>query len=156
MTLLLTLNCKTKSFNPGQIYVALSHVTSFQGPYILGDIEDKHIKANPKVHFEYQRSRQLETENSTTLGYRLSSLPTNAHHKLSICVLNVWSLKKHSIDIKCDVNLMISNVLALTKTQLFPHDPDVDIQENLKPSQGSCTFSGQKFKVFSRTFQDPN
>ena len=89
MTLLLTLNCKTKSFNPGQIYVALSHVTSFQGPYILGDIEDKHIKANPKVQFEYQRSRQLETENSTTLGYRLSSLPTNAHHKLSICVLNV-------------------------------------------------------------------
>ena len=86
MTLLLTLNCKTKSFNPGQIYVALSHVTSFQGPYILGD---KHIKANPKVHFEYQRSRQLETENSTTLGYRLSSLPTNAHHKLSICVLTV-------------------------------------------------------------------
>ena len=51
---------------------------------------------------------------------------------------------------------MISNVLALTKTQLFPHDPDVDIQENLKPSQGSCTFSGQKFKVFSRTFQVPN
>lgn len=49
MTLLLTLNCKTKSFNPGQIYVALSHVTSFQGPYILGDIEDEHIKANPRT-----------------------------------------------------------------------------------------------------------
>ena len=89
----------------------MSRVTSFQGLYILGDIEDKHIKANPKVHFEYQRLRQLETENSTTLGYRLSSLPTNGHHKLSICVLNVRSLKKHSIDIKCDVNLMISNDL---------------------------------------------
>ena len=78
-----------KSFNPRQIYVALSRVTSFQGLYILGDIEDKHIKANPKVHFEYQRLRQLETENSTTLGYSPSSLPTNAHHKLSICLLNV-------------------------------------------------------------------
>ena len=54
MMLLLTLNCETKSFNRGQIYVALSRVTSFQGPYILGDIEDKHIKANPKVYFEYQ------------------------------------------------------------------------------------------------------
>ena len=77
-----------KSFNPRQIYVALSRVTSFQGLYILGDIEDKQ-SANPKVHFEYQRLRQLETENSTTLGYSPSSLPTNAHHKLSICLLNV-------------------------------------------------------------------
>ena len=122
----------------------------------MGNIEKKHIKANPKVHFEYQRLTQVETENSTTLGYSPSSLPTNAHHKLSICLLNVRSLKKHSVDIKCDVNLMKSDVLALTETQLFPHDSDVDIQENLKPSQGSYTFSGQKFKVFSRTFQDPN
>ena len=99
----------------------------------MGDIEDKHIKANPKVHFEYQRLRQLETENSTTHGYSPSSLSTNARHKLSICLLNVRSLKKHSIDIKCDVNLMKSDVLALTETQLFPHDSDVDIQENLKP-----------------------
>ena len=122
-----------KSFNPGQIYVALSRVTSLQGLYILGNIEDKLIKTNPKVHFEYQRLKQLETENSTTLGYSLSLLPTNAHHKLSICLLNVRSLKKHSVDIKCDVNLMKSDVLALTETQLFPHDSDVDIQENLKP-----------------------
>ena len=109
-----------KSFNPGQIYVALSRVTSLQGLYILGNIEDKLIKGNPKVHFEYQRLRQLETENSTTLGYSLFSFPTNAHHKLSICLLNVRSLKKYSIDIKCDVNLMKSDVLALSETQLFP------------------------------------
>ena len=124
---------KQKSFNPGQIYVALSLVTSLQGLYIVGNIEKKHIKANPKVHMEYQRLRQVETENSTTHGYSPSSLSTNAHHKLSICLLNVRSLKKHSIDIKCDVNLMKSDVLALTETQLFPHDSDVDIQENLKP-----------------------
>ena len=111
----------------------MSRVSSFQGLYIVGNIEKKHIKANPKVHFEYQRLRQVETENSTTLGYSPSSLPTNAHHKLSICLLNVRSLKKHSVDIKCDVNLMKSDVLALTETQLFPHDSDVDIQENLKP-----------------------
>ena len=124
---------KQKSFNPGQIYVALSLVTSLQGLYIVGNIEKKHIQANPKVHMEYQRLRQVETENSTTHGYSPSSLSTNAHHKLSICLLNVRSLKKHSIDIKCDVNLMKSDVLALTETQLFPHDSDVDIQENLKP-----------------------
>ena len=124
---------KQKSFNPGQIYVALSRVTSLQGLYIVANIEKKHIKANPKVHMEYQRLRQVETENSTTHGYSPSSLSTNAHHKLSICLLNVRSLKKHSIDIKCDVNLMKSDVLALTETQLFSHDSEVDIQENLKP-----------------------
>ena len=71
---------KQKSFNPGQIYVALSRVTSLQGLYIVGNIEKKHIEANPKVHFEYQRLRQVETENSTTHRYSPSSLPTNAHH----------------------------------------------------------------------------
>ena len=40
---------KQKSFNPEQIYVALSRVTSLQGLYIVGNIEKKHIKANPKV-----------------------------------------------------------------------------------------------------------
>ena len=46
---------KQRSFNYGQVYVALSHATSLQGLHILGEIQSKHIKANPKVRDEYKR-----------------------------------------------------------------------------------------------------
>ena len=48
---------KQRAFNYGQIYVALSCATSLQGLYILGQIESKHVKANPKVLEEYERLR---------------------------------------------------------------------------------------------------
>ena len=46
---------KQSSFNYGQIYVVLSRATSLQGLHILGEIQSKHIKANPKVNEEYER-----------------------------------------------------------------------------------------------------
>ncbi|XP_068751282.1 ATP-dependent DNA helicase PIF1-like [Montipora capricornis] len=53
---------KQKSFNYGQVYVALSRSTSLQGLHILGQINNKHVKANPRVHNEYDRLRRLNTE----------------------------------------------------------------------------------------------
>lgn len=41
---------KQRSFNYGQIYVAISRSTSLQGLHILGNIEMKRVEANPKVH----------------------------------------------------------------------------------------------------------
>ncbi|XP_028405231.1 ATP-dependent DNA helicase PIF1-like [Dendronephthya gigantea] len=46
---------KQRSFNYGQIYVALSRATSLNGLFILGQVESKHIKTNPKVLSEYER-----------------------------------------------------------------------------------------------------
>ena len=52
---------KQRSFNYGQIYVALSRSTSLQGLHILRNIEMKHVKANPKVHQEHhERFHQLQ------------------------------------------------------------------------------------------------
>ena len=48
---------KQRAFNYGQVYVALSRATSLQGLFILGEIENKHVKANPKVLQEYERLR---------------------------------------------------------------------------------------------------
>ena len=48
---------KQRAFNYGQIYVALSRATSLQGLYILGKLEHKHIKADPRVIEEYERLR---------------------------------------------------------------------------------------------------
>ena len=42
-----------KNFNYGQIYVALSRVR-----FLQGQLENKHVRANPKVHAEYHRLRQ--------------------------------------------------------------------------------------------------
>ena len=52
---------------------------------------------------------------------------------LTISLLNIRSLKKHSIDIKFDSRLFNSDVIALTETQLLPCDSDNEIVDNLGP-----------------------
>ncbi|CAB3995466.1 Hypothetical predicted protein [Paramuricea clavata] len=117
---------KQRSFNYGQIYVALSRATSLQGLHILGEIQSKHIKANPKVHKEYERLRN-------------SCLIASTEHKscntsvLTISLLNIRSLRKHSDDIKLHSQLFNSDVLAFTETQLLAKDSDTEITANLKP-----------------------
>jgi hypothetical protein len=117
---------KQRSFNYGQIYVALSRATSLQGLHILGEIQSKHIKANPKVHAEYERLRN-------------SCLIASTEHEscntsvLTISLLNIRSLRKHSNDIKLHSQLFNSDVLAFTETQLLANDSDTEITENLKP-----------------------
>ena len=75
---------KQRSFNYGQIYVALSRVTSLNGLHILGEIQSKHIKANPKVNSEYERLRTSSSAIVTT--------PTeNEDFCLTISLLNVRS-----------------------------------------------------------------
>ena len=48
---------KQKQFNYGQVYVALSRVKSLEQLYIIGEIDPKHIRADPRVHKEYERLR---------------------------------------------------------------------------------------------------
>lgn len=114
-------------FNYGQIYVALSWATSLQGLHVIGQIGNKHVRANPKVEAEYYRiMRQMENtcSNSSTIDANLS---------FKICLLNIHSLRKHSIDIKHDVNLTNCDILALTETQLLPRHSDNAINEILQP-----------------------
>ena len=56
---------------------------------------------------------------------------------LSICLLNIISLRKDSIDLKFDPTIFSSDVLALTENHLKvkPHDFDSEIKENLHPFQ---------------------
>ena len=52
---------------------------------------------------------------------------------LTLCLLNIRSLKKHSIDIKHDSNVFNSDIIALTETQLSPQSNDSDIRNHLYP-----------------------
>ena len=122
---------KQNSFNYGQIYVALSRSTSLQGIHILGQIEMKHIKANPKVHKEYERLRSIPLLPLCNVPFQHKSVEMK--HDLAVSLLNIRSLKKHSIDIKCDANIFNSDILALTETQLLPNSTDIEIRRNLQP-----------------------
>ena len=115
---------KQRAFNYRQIYVALSRATSLQGLHILGQIKSKHVKANPKVCEEYQRLR------NECIISRGTTLLQNNDNILTISLLNIRSLKKHSIDIKFDLRLFNSDIIALTETQLLPEN---EIVNNLCP-----------------------
>ena len=109
-----------------QNHVALSRARSLQGLHVIGHLENKHIRANPKVHAEYDRLRQ-------EAGTPYTSSTKSDAQKLQVGLLNIRSLTKHSIDIKHDKSLTNCDVLALTETQLLPHHPDNTIRKTLHP-----------------------
>ena len=119
---------KQRSFNYGQTYVALSHATSLQGFYVLGKLEHKHIKADPRVIEEYERLQ------NTSLLEENDSFQVQEHDTvIPIVLLNIRSLPKHSIDIKFDKKIFNCDILLFTETQLRTSVLDNDIQDHLYP-----------------------
>ena len=116
---------KQRYFNYGQVYVALSRATSLNGLHILGTLESKHIRANPKVEEEYERLRETSSLHAH-ITTDLCNIET-----VSICLLNIRSLKKHSLDLCNDPMLFKCDVLALTETQLLTSVPNDDIDSIL-------------------------
>jgi ATP-dependent exoDNAse (exonuclease V) alpha subunit len=103
---------KQRYFNYGQVYVALSRATSLNGLHILRTLESKHIRANPKVQEEYERLRE-----TSSLHPHIATDLCNTE-TVSICLLNIKSFKKHSLDLSNDPILSKCDVFALTETQL--------------------------------------
>ena len=95
----------------GQIYLALSRVTSLEGLYILGLFNLKSIGASPKALEEYNRLR-LE---SMLLPPNIEGVDSNS---LVITLLNIRSFNKHAIDLESDWRLLNSDIICLTETQL--------------------------------------
>ena len=124
---------RQRSFNYGQVYVALSRSTSLQGLHIFGEINTKHVKADPRVHSEYDRLRGFIVEDIEHITYSNKQKIQDNNSVVTLCLLNIRSLRKHSSDVKCDVNLLKSDFLAFTETQLLPGDNDSDIIDNLTP-----------------------
>ena len=85
---------KQRFFNYGQIYVALSRATSLQGLFILGKLESKHMKANPKLKEEYKRLRNL-----IPCQLRSPAETECNNSALTKSLLNIRSPRKHCDDI---------------------------------------------------------
>jgi hypothetical protein len=115
---------RQKCFNFGQVYVALSRATSLKGLHILGTLESKHIRANPKVQEEYKRLREISSFHKAT--------DICHNESLSICILNIRSLQKHSRDLSSDPVLSKCDVLTLTETQLLCNIPNDEMSLILK------------------------
>lgn len=100
---------KQRSFNPGQMYVALSRVTSLNGLYLLGNLNKKAIKVDHTVTEEYQQLKE---------NYQLKPLELISSNldKFVITVFNTRSLKKHASDIASTRSLMESDLLCITET----------------------------------------
>ena len=117
---------KKRYFNYGQVYVALSRATSLNGLHILGTLESIHIRANPKVQEEYERLRA-----TSSLHPHITTDLCNAE-TVSICLLNIRSFKKHSLDcVSNDPILSKCDVFALTETQLLTSVSNDDINSIL-------------------------
>ena len=125
---------KQRYFNYGQVYVALSRATTLGGLHILGTLESRNIRANPKVHEEYERLHHINSR----LQPQLLSAGLRDSQAISICLLNVGSLKKHSRDLSIDPILSKCDVLALTETQLFASVPNDEISSILEDFSVYC------------------
>lgn len=123
---------RQRSFNYGQVYVALSRSTSLQGLYILGQIDSKNVRADSRVHDEYERLRNNSSKSMQQTNKPIQTIQENSSN-LTLSLLNIRSLRKHSIDIKLDTNIFSSDIIALTETQLLPQDTDHNIRNDLNP-----------------------
>ena len=117
------------SFNHGQVYVALSRVRSIEELYIVGEIDSKHIRADSRVHQEYERLRSQNLQDQHIPNIMTGQVASK--NTISLTLLNIRSLRKHSLDLKFDYQIINSDVLAFTETRLKPLEPIDFIQSNL-------------------------
>ena len=96
---------KQRNFNYGQIYVALSRVTTLESLYTLGSFSINAMRTNPRSLDEYNRMY------SERLVQNSEGNPCN----LEIIFLNIRSFNKHVID---DTKLTESDTICYTETQL--------------------------------------
>ena len=85
----------------GQIYVALSGVTSLERLYILGSFNVKSIRARPQLFEEYNRLR-LEC---------MLLLP-NIEGVDSNTLVNIETFNQHAIDLESDRRLLNSDIIV--------------------------------------------
>ena len=106
---------KQRTFNPGQIYVALSRVTSLDGLYLTGSYNRKTLKVEQRTTEQYDYMRK------NCQFQKIEDDCSIADNSLVVTLFNVRSLRKHGIEVSYDKSIMESDKTAFTETQLS-HD----------------------------------
>ena len=105
---------KQRAFNAGQMYVALSRVTSMEDLFLKGSYSRDTISVSTCATEEYDRVHQ----NSPFIPLEKVETFENC---FVFGLFNTRSLKKHAIDMASDENVLENDVIFLTETQLHPH-----------------------------------
>ena len=117
---------RQKSFNQGQIYVALSRVKTFEGTHLIGKYSSSAINENSSAKKEYDC---LRTE-SILKPFPLSKVTDTS---LTISLLNIRLLEKHIDDLLLQKHLLYSDMLCLTETQLQCSNDAAHLKGKLQP-----------------------
>ena len=103
---------KQRTFNPGQMYVAISRLRSKEGLFFTGQFSRSAFTCCNKVHEEYARLRMSENRLPVLKQFHV------VDSSLVLSLLNIRSLRLHSIDIQHDQFLVENDILCLTETQI--------------------------------------
>ena len=106
---------RQRNFNYGQMYAALSRVTSLNGLYLTGKFNSAAIRADPRAINEYQRIRKEKQLTPFSILFKQINL---SNKSLSLILLNTRSFSKHAVDISKDKGLLQADILCLTETQM--------------------------------------
>ena len=139
---------KQNHFKPGQMYVALSRVTSLDGLYLIGNFSPSAIISSKSAEKEYERLRSSEN----SLEPLLSIVPTDSN--LVLTLLNIRSLRRKSASVRNYKELSDSDVLLFTETQIAHGSNVEEIEYNLRPFQMVFNNDEDKFKSLAVGYKE--
>ena len=100
---------KQKSFHAGQMYFALSSITSIENLFLIGKYNSNVFKLNKSPIVEYSRLRENRLDTIYTDYVDCNSL--------TVSLLNTRSLKRHAADISRVRRLIEKDILCLTESK---------------------------------------
>ena len=107
-------------FEAGQAYVMLSRVQCIEQLYIVGELNEKDIRASPAALNELRRLENISFNRNPTAWHERNS------RALKIASVNCFGLLSHLRDIRKDWKLLNGDVLHLLETSL---PADIDTEE---------------------------
>ena len=114
---------RQRSFNQGQMYVALSCVKYIENLHLVGTHNRNAFQANINVTLEYNRFWE------SNYFVPLNTVNKNSNF-LTVSLLNTRSLRRLVQDIVKDENLMENDVLYLTEIQIYQENNVSDIEQH--------------------------
>ena len=103
-------------FQPAMAYVMLSRVESIEQLFILEQFDDSKIYGNKKAIDEFERMNKIAVNHRPTEWNNLKE------YRERISVLNCGSLRTKIDHIKNDPVLLISDIICLTETWMWPDE----------------------------------